>query len=166
MTTRNVEDYLETIWNLQDKKGYVKAKDIAERLEISRPSVSGMIRKLSENSYILYERYGGIVLTKKGKKLAQEIKERHTLLVDFLKIIGVDEQNAQTDACKLEHDISPETINCLLKFVEFISLLPESSEWKENFQECLERKGLLEVSSKKRKIAKKKILKERENKKI
>ena len=150
MTTRNIEDYLEAIWNLQYKKGYVKAKDIAERLEVSRPSVSGMIKKLSENSYILYEKYGGIVFTEKGKKLAQEIKRRHTLLVEFLKIIGVDEQNAQTDACRLEHDVSPETITCLLEFVEFINLLPESSKWKENLQEYLKKRGLLESSSSKK----------------
>ena len=146
-----MEDYLEAIWNLQNKKGYVKAKDIAERLEVSRPSVSEMIKKLSENSYILYERYGGIVLTAKGKKLAQEIKKRHTLLVEFLKIVGVDEQNAQQDACKLEHDVSPETITCLLEFVEFISLLPESSKWKENFQEYLKKRGLLGKSNNKNK---------------
>jgi len=143
MTTRNVEDYLETIWNLHSKKGYIKVKDIADKLGVSRPSVSEMIKKLSENSYILYEKYGGIVLTAKGKKLAQEIKKRHTLLVEFLKIIGVDEQNAQQDACKLEHDVSSETITCLLEFVEFISLLPESSKWKENFQEYLKKRGLL-----------------------
>jgi DtxR family Mn-dependent transcriptional regulator len=161
-----MEDYLEAIWNLQDKKGYVKAKDIADKLKVSRPSVSGMIKKLSENSYILYEKYGGIVFTAKGKKLAQEIKRRHTLLVEFLKIIGVDEQNAQTDACKLEHDVSPETITCLLEFVEFIGLLPESSEWRENFQEYLKKRGLLERSSNKNKNYKEKILRERENKKI
>lgn len=143
MTTRNMEDYLEAIWNLQDKKGYVKAKDIAERLEVSRPSVSGMIKRLSENNYILYEKYGGIVFTEKGKKLAQKIKKRHNLFVEFLKIIGVSEQNAQTDACRLEHDVSPETITCLLELVEFIGLLPESSKWKENFQEYLKKKDML-----------------------
>jgi len=151
MTTRNMEDYLEAIWNLQDKKGYVKAKDIADKLEVTRPSVSEMIKKLSENEYIVYEKYGGIVFTAKGKKLAQEIKKRHTLLVEFLKIVGVDEENAQRDACKLEHDISPETITCLLEFVEFINLLPESSKWKENFQEYLKKRGLLERSSNKNK---------------
>jgi len=151
MTTRNVEDYLEAIWDLQNNKGYIKAKDIADKLEVTRPSVSGMIKKLSENSYILYEKYGGIVFTAKGKKLAQEIKKRHTLLVEFLKIIGVSEENAQRDACKLEHDISPETITCLLEFVEFINLLPESSKWKENFQEYLKKRGLLERSSNKNK---------------
>lgn len=139
MTTRNMEDYLEAIWNLQDKKGYVKAKDIADKLEVTRPSVSEMIKKLAENNYILYEKYGGIVFTVEGKKLAQEIKRRHTLLVEFLKIIGVDEKNAQQDACKLEHDISPETIDCLLEFVEFIELLPDSSKWKEHFQEYLKK---------------------------
>ena len=112
-----------------------------------------MIKKLSENEYIVYEKYGGIIFTGKGKKLAREIKKRHTLLVEFLKIIGVDEQNAQTDACKLEHDISPETITCLLEFVEFINLLPESSKWRENFQEYLKKRGLLErISNKNKKL--------------
>ena len=139
MTTRNVEDYLEAIWNLEKKKGYIKVKDIAKRLDVSRPSVSEMIKKLAENDYIVYEKYGGIVFTGKGKKLAQEIKRRHSLFVEFLKIIGVSEENAQKDACKLEHDVSHETISCLLEFVEFINLLPESSKWKEHFQEYLKK---------------------------
>ncbi len=124
MVTRNVEDYLEAIWDLQDKKGYIRAKDIAQKLKVSRPSVSEMVRKLSEDKFIQYERYGGIIITPKGKRLAQEIKKRHNLLVNFLRIIGVDEDNAQKDACKLEHDISPETMDCLIKFVEYVNLLP------------------------------------------
>ena len=151
MTTRNIEDYLEAIWDLQKNKGYIKVKDIADKLEVTRPSVSEMIKKLSENEYIIYEKYGGIIFTGRGKKLAQEIKKRHNLFVEFLKIIGVSEENAQLDACKLEHDVSPETITCLLEFVEFISLLPESSKWKENFQEYLKKRGLLEESSNKNK---------------
>ena len=151
MTTRNMEDYLEAIWDLQKNKGYIKVKDIADKLEVTRPSVSEMIKKLSENEYIIYEKYGGIIFTGKGKKLAQEIKKRHNLFVEFLKIIGVSEENAQQDACKLEHDVSPETITCLLEFVEFISLLPESSKWKENFQEYLKKRGLLGESSNKNK---------------
>jgi len=151
MTTRNIEDYLEAIWDLQKNKGYIKVKDIADKLEVTRPSVSEMIKKLSENEYIIYEKYGGIIFTGRGKKLAQEIKKRHNLFVEFLKIIGVSEENAQQDACKLEHDVSPETITCLLEFVEFISLLPESSKWKENFQEYLKKRGLLERSSNKNK---------------
>ncbi|GAB4112140.1 MAG: metal-dependent transcriptional regulator [Candidatus Caldatribacteriota bacterium] len=124
MATRSVEDYLEAIWELQDKKGYIKAKDIAQKLEVSRPSVSEMVRKLSEDKFIQYEKYGGIIITPKGKRLAQEVKKRHNLLVNFLRIIGVDEDNAQKDACKLEHDVSPETIDCLIKFVEYVNLLP------------------------------------------
>ncbi|MBA7537045.1 HTH-type transcriptional regulator MntR [subsurface metagenome] len=151
MTTRNMEDYLEAIWDLQKNKGYIKVKDIADKLEVTRPSVSEMIKKLSENEYIIYEKYGGIIFTGKGKKLAREIKKRHNLFVEFLKIIGVSEENAQQDACKLEHDVSPETITCLLEFVEFISLLPESSKWKENFQEYLKKRGLLGESSNKNK---------------
>lgn len=151
MTTRKIEDYLEAIWDLQKNKGYIKVKDIADKLEVTRPSVSEMIKKLSENEYIIYEKYGGIIFTGRGKKLALEIKKRHNLFVEFLKIIGVSEENAQQDACKLEHDVSPETITCLLEFVEFISLLPESSKWKENFQEYLKKRGLMERSGNKNK---------------
>jgi len=125
MITRNVEDYLEVILDLQDKKGYIKAKDIAEKLGVSRPSVSEMIKKLSEDKYIQYQKYGGIIITSKGMKLGREIKKRHSLLVEFLKIIGVREENAQKDACKLEHDVSPETIDCLIKFVEYLNLSTE-----------------------------------------
>lgn len=71
MTTRNIEDYLEAIWDLQKNKGYIKVKDIADKLEVTRPSVSEMIKKLSENEYIIYEKYGGIIFTGRGKKLAQ-----------------------------------------------------------------------------------------------
>lgn len=143
MTTRNMEDYLEAIWNLQSRKGYIKVKDIADKLEVTRPSVSEMIKKLAENNYILYEKYGGIVFTDKGKKLAREIKRRHSLLVEFLKIIGVSEENARQDACKLEHDVSPETINCLLEFIEFVHLLPDNSKWAKNFQKYLTKKDML-----------------------
>ncbi|GAI37156.1 unnamed protein product [marine sediment metagenome] len=140
MTTRNMEDYLEAIWNLQNKKGYIKAKDIADKLEVKRPSVSEMIKKLSESNYIFYEKYGGIVFTAKGKKLAQEIKRRHNLLAEFLRVIGVSEQNAQKDACELEHDVSSETITCLLEFIEFVRLLPDNSKWMEYSQKYLKKK--------------------------
>ena len=65
------------------------------------------------------------------------------LLVEFLKIIGVSEENADQDACKLEHDVSPETINCLLEFIEFVHLLPDNSKWAENFQKYLKKKDML-----------------------
>lgn len=142
MTTRNVEDYLKAIWDLQNKKGYIKVKDIADKLEVTRPSVSEMIKKLAENNYILYEKYGGIVFTAKGKKLAQEIKHRHNLLTEFLRVIGVTEQNAQKDACELEHDVSSETITCLLEFIKFVRLLPDNYKWREYFQEYLKKKNL------------------------
>ena len=124
MTTRNMEDYLETIWDLKNNKGYIKAKDIADKLEVKRPSVSGMIKKLKEKDFILYEKYGGITLTEKGRKLAKEIKKRHDLFVDFLSIIGVGEKNSQRDACKIEHDVSPETVACLINFIKTIHQFP------------------------------------------
>ena len=120
MATRNMEDYLEAILDLQNNKGYIKAKDIADKLEVKRPSVSEMTKKLKENNFISYERYGGITFTEKGRKLAREIRKRHDLFVDFLRIIGVSEKNSQRDACKIEHDVSPETVECLINFIKTI----------------------------------------------
>ena len=124
MATRNMEDYLEAIWDLQNKKGYIKSKDIADRLEVKRPSVSEMTKKLKENHFIIYEKYGGITFTEKGRKLAKEIRRRHNLFVDFLKIIGVSEKNSQKDACKIEHDVSPETVTCLFNYVKNVHQFP------------------------------------------
>ncbi|MEA1939937.1 MAG: iron dependent repressor, metal binding and dimerization domain protein, partial [Candidatus Caldatribacteriota bacterium] len=130
-----MEDYLEAILNLQNDKGYVRVKDIADRLEVKCPSVSEMIKKLDKNNYILCERYGGIVFTAKGKKIAREIKRRHNLFVKFLRIIGVSEKNSQKDACKLEHDVSSETITCLFGFIGFIQQLSDNSKLKKYFEE-------------------------------
>jgi len=134
MATRNMEDYLEAIWDLQNNKGYIKAKDIADKLDVKRPSVSEMIKKLKEEEFISYEKYGGITFTEKGKKLGKEIKKRHDLFVDFLRIIGVSEKNSQKDACKIEHDVSSETVSCLLDYVKIIRKktedLPEKSIYK------------------------------------
>jgi len=75
MTTRNMEDYLEVILNLKNKKGYVKAKDIADKLEVKRPSVSEMIKKLNKKNYVSYEKYGEIAISSKGKKNSSRNKE-------------------------------------------------------------------------------------------
>lgn len=124
MATRNMEDYLEAIWDLKNNKGYIKAKDIADKLEVKRPSVSEMTKKLKENNFISYERYGGITFTEKGRKLAKEIRRRHDLFADFLRIIGVSEKNSQKDACEIEHDVSEETVSCLINFIKIIRKIP------------------------------------------
>jgi DtxR family Mn-dependent transcriptional regulator len=98
-----------------------------------------MIKKLNEKNYVSYEKYGGIAITSKGKKIAQEIKRCHNLFVEFLRILGVSEKNVQKDARELEHDVSPETINCLLEFIGFFHQLSDNSKWKKYFEKYFEK---------------------------
>ncbi len=106
---KSAEDYLESILVLQNRNGYVHAVDIANELEFSKPSVSVAMKNLRENGYIAVDRNNEITLTEKGRQIAETIYERHTLLTDWLKALGVDPAIAAEDACRMEHVISAES---------------------------------------------------------
>jgi DtxR family Mn-dependent transcriptional regulator len=118
--TQSKEDYLEMVSFLADEsfgKGEARVTDIAARLGFSKPSVLAALKWLVEQDLITHERYGTVELTHKGRQKAAEIRERHDFLTGFLsRIIGVDADTAEKDACKIEHILSPET---LLKLKEF-----------------------------------------------
>lgn len=109
------EMYLETIYVLSQKHPSVRSIDVAEEMNFSKPAVSRAMSKLKENKYIEIGRDGAIVLTESGRALAEKIYERHTLLTNFIMRLGVDEQTAVTDACKIEHDISEKTFEAIKK---------------------------------------------------
>lgn len=109
----SAEDYLETILILSRKKGNVRAVDIANELNYKRSSVSVAMKHLREDNYIEVSSSGYITLTDKGAEIALNIYERHTILTDILLSIGVPQEIAAKDACKIEHDLSPETIKAL-----------------------------------------------------
>ena len=114
MTVRESgEMYLEAILVLAKKSGYVRSIDVSEYLGYSKPSVSRAMGILREGGYILMEKDGAITLTDSGKKLAETIYERHTVLTDFLRRLGVDEASAAEDACRMEHVISDATFQAL-----------------------------------------------------
>ena len=113
------EDYLETILILQERTGYVRSIDIAAELGYSKPSVSRAMGILKENGFITVEPDGQIVLTKQGYLRAREVYDRHLLIAGFLRdVLGVSEENTNTDACKIEHVISHETFEKLNVFVD------------------------------------------------
>ncbi len=118
--TDTMEDYLEVIYELIQQKGYATTVDISNYLNVSSPSVTKMVQKLDETSHLKYEKYRGIVLTKKGTDIAQNIRDRHNLLVEFLKIIGVDDNTANIDAEGIEHHLHHETLKKLEAFVKAI----------------------------------------------
>ena len=107
------EMYLETILILLKKKNVVRSIDIVEYMGFSKPSVSRAMAGLREDKYIVMDADGFIALTEKGRALAGKIYERHTALTRFLVGIGVDEETAAADACKMEHDISDETFEAM-----------------------------------------------------
>lgn len=111
------EDYLEVIYELIQHKGYATTTDIANYLKVSLPSVTKMLRKLNKTNWLDYERYRGIRLTQEGIAVAKSIHDRHSLMTEFFKMIGVDEETANKDAEGIEHHLHPETLKKLQKFV-------------------------------------------------
>ena len=104
----SAEDYLEAILVLSKQGGGVRSVDIASMLGVSKPSVSHAMKLLREDGYIAMDRYGTVTLLEKGEEIAVRIYERHQVLTKMLEGLGVSEEVAKADACKLEHDISNE----------------------------------------------------------
>lgn len=105
----SAEDYLEQILMLLEKKGYARSVDIAAGLNVSKPSVSVAMKKLRENGYITMSSDSMISLTDKGYAIARKIYDRHRVLTRYLIQLGVPEEIAREDACKIEHDLSDES---------------------------------------------------------
>ncbi len=107
------ENYLETILILQKRNGIARSVDIANELNFSRASVSRAMSLLKASGYIEIGNINQIILTEKGREIAEKIYEKHCILKDFLITIGVDSEIASEDACKMEHIISEQTFDCL-----------------------------------------------------
>jgi len=117
--TPSMEDYLERIYKLIDEKGYARVSDIAEGLEVHPSSVTKMIQKLDKDNYLIYEKYRGLILTNKGKKMGKRLVDRHQLLESFLTIIGVQDDNIYKDVEGIEHHLSWDSITCIETLVEY-----------------------------------------------
>lgn len=113
----SVEDYLETIYILSKRLPVVRSIDIATELGYSKPSVSVAMKNLKSKDFVTVSNEGYIFFTPKGKALASEIFERHTVLSDWLISLEVDPQTASEEACKIEHDISADTFRVLKKYI-------------------------------------------------
>ena len=103
---RASEDYLETMLMMQQQHGYIRSIDVAEHLGVTKPSVTYATKRLRENGYITMDKDGLITLTDSGMAIATSMLDRHHTLTRFLMALGIDAETAETDACKMEHDIS------------------------------------------------------------
>ncbi|MFV8827946.1 transcriptional regulator MntR [Alkalihalobacterium sp. APHAB7] len=119
MPTPSMEDYLERIYMLIEDKGYARVSDIAEALEVHPSSVTKMVQKLDKSEYLIYEKYRGLVLTPKGKKIGKRLVYRHDLLEDFMKIIGVTNENIYVDVEGIEHHLSWDAIDRIGDLVQY-----------------------------------------------
>lgn len=120
-----MEDYLEKIYELMQEKGYARVSDIASSLDVQPSSVTKMIQKLDENEYVTYEKYRGIILTSRGRKLGESMKARHHMLEEFLRLLGVSEVTIQKDVEGIEHHVSPKTLDSLQALVSFLGENPD-----------------------------------------
>lgn len=116
-SVESVEDYLETILILSRHLPEVRSIDIANEMHYSKPSVSVAMKNLRNRDYITVSEDGHIRLTREGLDIAKTVYERHALLSSWLVSLGVNEETAAADACKMEHDISPESFEALKKYI-------------------------------------------------
>ncbi len=120
-----MEDYIERIYNLIEDKGYARVSDIAESLSVHPSSVTKMVQKLDKDEYLVYEKYRGLILTPKGKKIGKRLVYRHELLEQLLRIIGVKEENIYEDVEGIEHHLSWDSIDRIGDLVQFFEENPE-----------------------------------------
>lgn len=134
--TASMEDYLEAVVMLRSRGRSVRVKHISQELGVKAPSVSAALRKLSEDGLVEHERYGQVRLTPAGEKSARNVLRRHEVLRRFLSdILGVSAKTAGDDACRMEHSVSPATLERLSKLVEFAEACPQDRPpWVENYR--------------------------------
>lgn len=124
MPTPSMEDHIEQIYLLINNKGYARVSDIAEALSVLPSSVTKMVQKLDKDGYLVYEKYRGLSLTLKGEKLGKRLVQRHELLEQFLRLIGVDEEKIYPDVEGIEHHLSWNSIERIADLVQLIEEEP------------------------------------------
>jgi len=123
--TTRMEDYLKVISELVDLKGYATPTDISNYMNVRPPSVTKMLKRLDEDNYLEYTKYQGLKLNPKGKNIANEIRQKHSDLLEFFELIGVDSSIANKDVEGMEHHLNSKTMKQLRKFIILLKLKPD-----------------------------------------
>lgn len=133
--TASLEDYLEAIYHIAAQKHVARPKDIAEKLKVSYASVTGALRALAEKKLINYAPYDVVTLTSVGTSAAKDVIRRHEVLRDFfIKVLAVDEVDADTAACRMEHSIPKGILERFIQFAEFVEVCPRGgAKWIAGF---------------------------------
>ena len=130
--SESLEDYVETIFLILQEKQAVRAKDIADRMEVKRPSVTGALQALTRNGLVNHSPYDVITLTEKGEQVAREVLRRHQVIQAFLvNVLGIGNTEAVVTACSLEHSVSRQVVDRMVKLTEFVEASPQvRREWE------------------------------------
>lgn len=141
--SESMENYLETILELEETHRVARGKDIADKLGIQRGSVTGALKSLEAKGLIDYEPYGYIILTRKGRKIAEEVSRKHRVLKDFLlNVLKIDPDTAEDTACRMEHAIDKKTLERLVCFIEYVHQCPRAGDdWIRSFVNFCESDG-------------------------
>ncbi len=133
--SESLEDYLEVILGLEEEKKVARAKDIAEKMGVQRGSVTSALKSLEEKDLINYEPYSFVTLTETGKQIAEEITLSHNALKSILlNVLKIDENTAESTACRMEHAIDKKSLERLLSFFDFVYNCPRAGkEWVRSF---------------------------------
>ncbi len=136
----SIEDYLEAIFHLVRENTVARSKDIAERLKVNRSSVTGMLQSLRDRGFVNYERYGFVTLTDEGEKVASRVVRRHEALRDFMvHVLSIDEDEADSAACHMEHGIPLRIVERFTEFADFVKACPRAgAKWVHGFGYCCE----------------------------
>jgi DtxR family Mn-dependent transcriptional regulator len=123
--SESMENYIEAIGELEDTLKVVRVKNIAKALKVKMPSVSSALGVLARKNLVKYEKYDYVELTEEGQRIALLIRRRHTVIKKFLTdVLAVEEREAEKDSCGMEHHVSKDTINNLVKFIDYIGTAP------------------------------------------
>lgn len=135
MISKNIEDYLEAIHDSLKEKSHAGTREVAERLGVKQPSVTEMFQKLESMGLVKYEKYKGVTLTGKGEKIAKHTRSTHNAIRKLLEVLQVPKEQADEDACGIEHHLSGKTIEQLEKFLKFIENCPKGvPDWMGHFK--------------------------------
>ena len=115
---KSAEDYLEAMLMLKEERGYIRSIDVAQKLGVTKPSVSYATKRLRESGYISFDPAGMILLLPPGLEIAERMYERHMLLTELLIGLGVEPEIAREDACKIEHDLSVESFDAIRRHAQ------------------------------------------------
>jgi len=127
VVSASLEDYLESIYHIETSNGAARAKDIAMAMDVKNASVTQALRSLAEKNLVNYAPYEVITLTKLGKQIALDVVRRHEILEKFLsQVLGLPHNQADENACRMEHSVSRPVLDRLIKFVEYFKECPMS----------------------------------------